>query len=180
MEEIKNDDVLQTYEMPKAEFEAVWTAVRLEARRAREDGHAISTKLDMVDAFESTFGHREAVKRAGDLMVSYLAETARPLPPVAAHAARVAIDYKNGSASIANLNAERGAIRDFLRDHARLDTYDQPEIGACRAAYAALSGYTDASWEGGASELVSVFWEAIEKFERNDDLLLRLFEENFP
>lgn len=179
MEEIENDDVLQIHEIPKAEFEAVWMRVRLEARRASGEGSAISNKLDAIDEFESKLGNREAVKRAGDLMVSYLAEATKLLPPVAAHAARAAIDYKNGSTSLASLDAGREAIRDFLRDHARWDTYDDPEICACRAVYAALGGYIDPSWEGGASELVSCFWEATAKFDSDEDRFLQLFRKYF-
>jgi hypothetical protein len=166
-------------EIPKTEFDAVWLRVRLEAREARRDGGMIYDKLDAIDEFESTFGNREAVKRVSDLMVSYLAEIAKPLNPITEQATRTAINYRNGLASLADLHVAREAIRDLLRSHTRHNNYDTPEHYALRAAYVVLGSYADPAWSGGASELLSLFWEAMEKFDGNDELLLRKLEVSF-
>lgn len=180
IDEIQNDETLQTHEISQAEFEDIWLRIRLETRKARRDGGAIYDKLDAIDAFESRFGNREALKRVCDLMTSYLAEATKPLPPIAAQAARVAIDYKNGLASLADLDTEREAIRDFLRNRHNAFNYDHPEFSPFHAVFGALGGYMDPSWSGGASELIACFWEMMERFDCNEELLLRLFREHFP
>ena len=140
---------------------------------------SVYNKLNVIDEFEAKFGNREAVRRACDLMVSYLSETATSLPEVAAQAVHVGRKYKNGLASRADLNAERKAISQFLSDHSAWTNYEDQEYCAVHAVHGFLDGYINLSWGGGASELVSNFWEMMEKFDRNEVLLQRLLQEHF-
>src|SRR6185312_10953674 len=125
---------------------------------AQETGRAVTDiyrKLDVVDQFAEKVGEREAIFRSCDLMVAYLAEAAKPLPAKAAHALRVALKYKNGSAALAELEAERRAM---MSGHGAWKR-DDPEDCAIEALDAVLSFYVDPSWGGGAGEVVSNFWE---------------------
>ena len=135
----------------------------------------IYRKLDVVDQFAEKVGEREAILRSCDLMVAYLAEAAKPLPAKAAHALRLALKYKNGSAALAELEAERRAM---MSGHGAWKR-DDPEDCAIEALDAVLSFYVDPSWGGGAGEVVSNFWELMEVFDRNEERLLRLLKEYF-
>jgi hypothetical protein len=136
-------------------------------------------KLDVIDDFEDEFGNREAVKRSSDLMISYLAATTRPLPESAAQAVGVAMNYKNGAASLAELYDVQKMIARFMSDHRLWAHYDNAENCVLHAVHAAMNGYLEPSWPAGASELISNFWDAMEKFERDEELLLRLLDQYF-
>ncbi len=133
------------------------------------------SKLDVVDQFETKVGEREAILRSCDFMVAYLAEATKPLPAKAAHALRLALEYKNGSAALAELEAELTAMTSGRGAWKR----DDPEDCAIEALSAVLFLYVDPSWGGGAGEVVSNFWEAMEVFDCNEDRLRRLLKEYF-
>src|SRR5262245_53954824 len=58
----------------------------------------IYKELDLITDFEERVGNREAVIRASDLMVSYLAAMTTPIPEIAARGLRTAVKYREGSA----------------------------------------------------------------------------------
>jgi hypothetical protein len=139
---------------------------------------SIYNKLDVIDEFEEKFGEREAVTRSCDLMVAYISEATTPLPQVAAQAFRVAMNYKNGAASRAELDAQKEMLVRALRG--RWTRFDDPESCAFLAIHAIVAFYLDPSWGSGASEVISNFWDLAEKFDRDERRLLRLLQEYFP
>jgi hypothetical protein len=136
-------------------------------------------ELDIIDEFEEKVGNRESVKCACDFMVSYLAEMKRPLPEVAAQGLRVAIKYKEGSASPDKLEIAREQIADFLKERGAQASYSTLEYRMAHAVLGILISYQDLRWGGGASELVSNFLDMTETFESNHDLLKTLLKEYF-
>jgi hypothetical protein len=137
-------------------------------------------ELTVIDDFEGKFGNREAVRRACDLMASYLAEMTAPLPEIATQGLCVAMKYKEGLAPVSELEAERKAISSFLRDRSAQTNYDTLEYCAAHAVGAILSCYQDPAWGGGASELVSNFLDVTEKLESHHEVFRRLLGEYFP
>jgi hypothetical protein len=131
-------------------------------------------ELDVVEKFAEQVGEGEAILRSCDFMVAYLVEAAKPLPIKAARALRLALEYKNGSAALAELEAERSAM---MRGHRW--RREEPDDCAIEALDAVLGFYGDPSWGGGAGEVVSNFWALMEVFDRNEDRLLRLLKEYF-
>ncbi len=139
----------------------------------------IYQELDVITEFEDKLEHQEAVKRACDFMVSYLAGLQRPLPEIAAQGLRVAIKYKEGSTRPGELEMAGEQVADFLRERGAQANYSTLEYRMAHAVQAILWCYRDLTYHGLASELVSNYLEMTETFESNYDRLRALLKEYF-
>jgi hypothetical protein len=136
-------------------------------------------ELMLIDRFEESHGNSEAVRRACDFMISYLAAMTTPFPEVAERGRAVAIRYKQGLALNAELENARKSISDFLRERSARTNYDTPEYCIVHAVEGMLACYLHPEWGGGASELVSNFLDVTDKFQSDHSFLKRLLEEKF-
>jgi hypothetical protein len=139
----------------------------------------IFNELVVIDRFEERFGNQESVRRACDVMVSYLSAMTRPFNEIAERGLRAAIKCREGSIAPNDLESERRSISDFLRERSARTDYDTPEYCIVHAVEAILWFYRDPSWGGGASEAMSNFLVITDQFESNYSLLKRLLEQKF-
>jgi hypothetical protein len=135
--------------------------------------------LDVIDRFEDKFGNEESVRRACDVMVSYLSGMTRPFNKIAERGLRAAIKCKEGTIAPNDLGSELRSISDFLRERSARMDYDTPEYCIVHAVEATLMFYQNPSWGGGASEVISNFLNLTDKFECNHALLKQLLDQHF-
>jgi hypothetical protein len=73
-------------------------------------------EIDIIEDFREKFGLRQSVKRACDLLVSYIGGLKKPLPEIAAQGFNVAIKCKEGSALLDEVENARMQIDNSLRE----------------------------------------------------------------
>jgi hypothetical protein len=144
----------------------------------------IYDKINMIDDFQEKFGMRQSVRRACDLLVSYIGGLQKPLPEIAAQGFNVAIKCKEGSALPNEVETARMQIVDWLRKRgAYCDQYPIEHTVSF-----ILECYRDLAHEWGLashnedfpSEFVYYSLESIDTFDSNHKLFGKLLREYFP
>jgi hypothetical protein len=141
----------------------------------------IYDEINIIDDFRQKFGMRESVRRACDLLVSYIGGLQKPLPNIAAQGFSVAVKCKECSGLPDEVETARMQIDDSLR--AQYHPYRIEHV----VSYI-LGCYQDLSRERGLasydydfpSEFVYYSLETIETFESNHELFGKLLKEYFP
>jgi len=144
----------------------------------------IYDEIDRIDDFQEKFGLRQSVRRACDLLVSYIGGLQKPLPEIAAQGFNVALKCKEGSALLDELETARMQIVDSLRERgAYCNQYPMEHTVSF-----ILGCYQDLAHERGLASYDSDFpsnfvfhsLERVEEFESNHELFRRLIREYFP
>jgi hypothetical protein len=144
----------------------------------------IYDEINIIDDFQKKFGQRQAVRRACDLLVSYIGGLQKPLPEIAAQGFYVAIKCNEGSALPDEMETARKQIVDWLRKHrAYCD-----ECPIENTVSFILGCYRDLAHELGLasydndfpSNFVYYSLERIDTFESNHELFRKLLREYFP
>jgi len=144
----------------------------------------IHREIKIINDFQEKFGLRHSVRRACDLLVSYIGGLQKPLPEIAAQGFNVAIKCKGGSTLPDEVETARMQIVDSLRE--RSAYYNQYPIE--HAVSFILGCYRDLAHERGFAsydydfpyEFVSASLERIDTFESNHELFGKLLKEYFP
>jgi hypothetical protein len=140
---------------------------------------SIYDALNPIDDFEERHGNAEAVRRASDLMVSYMCGLTRPLPELVDRGLKTAIGYKNKEATLLEMDTIRKELTQFIKTKWLSGGEDTSKYFISRAVEGMLICCRHPAWGGGASELVSNFLEAVDKFESNHNLLKFLIKQYF-
>jgi hypothetical protein len=135
--------------------------------------------LNIIDEFEAKFGNSESVTRACDLMVSYLSKMEMLLSEIAMRGLQAAIRYRMGVASSKDLCDEERVLSNRLKEKPETTTYIDTEYHEIHAVKAVLSFYQHPIWGGGASEVVSNFWDVAAKLKSDETVMNRLLREHF-
>lgn len=143
----------------------------------------IYDEINIVNDFQEKFGMRQSVRRACDLLVSYIGRLQRSLPEIAAQGFHVAIKCKEGSALPDEVETARKQIVDSLRE--RRAYYNQYPME--HTVSYILRCYRDLAHERGVAsyddefpyEFVYYSLERIDKFESNHELFGILLKEHF-
>src|SRR5215467_7281591 len=141
-------------------------------------------EINIIEHFRQKFGLRESVRRACDLLVSYIGGLQKPLPDIAAQGFSVAVKCKECSALPDEVETARMQIVDSLRQRGAY--YNQYPME--HTVSFILGCYRDLSRERGLvsydydfpSEFVYHSLETIETFESNHELFGKLLKEYFP
>jgi len=144
----------------------------------------IYDEIDRIDDFQEKFGLRQSVRRACDLLVSYIGGLQKPLPEIAAQGFNVAIKCKEGSALLDEVETARMRIVNSLKERgAYINQYPMEHTVSF-----ILRCYQDLAHERGLASYDSDFpssfvfhsLERVEEFESNHELFRRLATEYFP
>jgi hypothetical protein len=143
----------------------------------------IYKEISIVLDFQEKFGQRESVRRACDLLVSYIDGLQKPLPQSAALGFNIAIKCREGSALPDEVETARVQIVDSLYKRGENYPYRVEHV----VSYI-LGCYRDLSRERGLAayeyqfvhEFAYYSLEAIEAFESNHWLFGKLLKEYFP
>ena len=144
----------------------------------------IYDEIDIVLDFQEKFGLRESVRRACDLMVSYIGGLQKPLPETAAQGFNVAIKCKEGSALPDEVETARMQIVNLLKERGAYCNQYPIE----HTVSFILRCYQDLAHERGLasydrdfpSDFVFHSLERIDTFESNHELFGKLLKECFP
>jgi hypothetical protein len=144
----------------------------------------IYDEIDIIEDFQVKFGLRQSVRRACDLLVSYIGGLQKPLPEIAAQGFNVALKCKEGSAVPNEVETARMQIVNSLRKWgAYCNQYPMEHTVSI-----ILGCYQDLAHERGLasydrdfpSDFVFHSLERIETFESNHELFRILLKEYFP
>jgi len=144
----------------------------------------IHREIKIINDFQEKFGLRHSVRRACDLLVSYIGGLQKPLSEIAAQGFNVAIKCKEGSALPDEVETARMQAVDLLRERGAY--YNQYPIE--HMVFFILGCYRDLAHERGLAsydsdfpyEFVSASLERIDTFESNHELFGKLLKEYFP
>jgi hypothetical protein len=144
----------------------------------------IYDEIVIIDDFQEKFGLRESIRRACDLVVSYIGGLQKPLPEIAAQGFSVAIKFKEGSALPDEAETARMQIVNSLREWgAYCNQYPMEHTVSF-----ILGCYQDLAHERGLasydrdfpSDFVFHSLERIDTFESNHELFRKLLRQYFP
>ena len=141
-------------------------------------------EINIIEHFRQKFGLRESVRRACDLLVSYIGGLQKPLPGIAAQGFSIAVKCKECSALPDEVETARMQIVDSLRERGAY--YNQYPIEHMVSFI--LGCYRDLAHERGLAsydydfpyEFVSASLERMDTFESNHELFGKLLKEYFP
>jgi hypothetical protein len=143
----------------------------------------IYDEINIINDFQKKFGMRQSVRRACDLLVSYIGGLQKSLPEIAAQGFNVAIKCKEGSVLPDEVETARMQIVDSLRE---LRAYYNQYPMEHTVSYI-LRCYRDLAHERGLAsysqdfpyEFVFYSLERIDTFESNHELFRILLKEYF-
>jgi hypothetical protein len=144
----------------------------------------IYDEIDIIEDFQEKFGLRQSVRRACDLLVSYISGLQKPLPGIAAQGFNIAIKCKEGSALLDEVETARMQIVNSLREWG---AYCNQYLIEHTVSFI-LGCYQDLAHERGLASYDSDFpsdfvfhsLERIERLESNHELFRKLLKEYFP
>ena len=144
----------------------------------------IYDEIDIIEDFQEKFGLRQSVRRACDLLVSYIGGLQKPLPEIAAQGFNVAIKCKEGSAVLDEVATARMQIVNSLREWGAYSNQYPME----HTVSFILGCYQDLAHERGLASYDRLFpvdfvfhsLERVDKFDSNHELFRKLLREYFP
>ena len=144
----------------------------------------IHREIKIINDFQEKFGLRQSVRRACDLLVSYIGGLQTPLPEIPAQGFNVALKCKEGSALPGEVETARVQIVNSLREWGAYSNQYPME----HTVSFILGCYQDLAHERGLAsydsdfpyEFVSASLERIDTFESNHELFGKLLKEYFP
>jgi hypothetical protein len=137
-------------------------------------------EINIIEDFRQKFGMRESVRRACDLLISYIGRLQKPLPEIVAQGFSVAARCKEGSALPDEVETARMQIDDSLGAQYpyRIDHVVSYILG-CYRDLAEERGLASYDYDF-PSDFVYYSLEAIDTFESNHELFGKLLKEYFP